>query len=132
MGCSSPVSIHWIASRQRISPSYLEQILARLRRKKIVKSFKGPGGGYCLAKSPEEITLWDVYCALEDRCKLLRCLADGRASCRRAGECVTRLFWQMLQERIDSFLRGTTLAQLLEQDEKLRSAGQARRRGRRK
>ena len=71
-----PAQIQDISRRQQISPRYLEQIFQNLKRAGILKSKRGPQGGYCLAKKPEEITVLEVLCATEQDVLLVDCSGD--------------------------------------------------------
>jgi len=118
-GQGKPLAIQWIASRQQISPSYLEQLLAKLRKAGLVKSYKGPVGGYMLARSPEEITLLDVFIALEGKIGLVHCMMPQNPQCERIDYCVMRLFWNRFQQTIEQFLKSITVSELLEKENEL-------------
>ncbi len=115
-----PIAIQWIASQQEISPSYLEQLLAKLQHAGIVHSFKGPGGGYILAKSPEEISLYDIFTALEGKIAIMKCLIpDDKKYCNRIEYCIMRVFWEKFQNAIEQHLRQVTFADIIEEEKKL-------------
>jgi len=110
-----PVSIREIARRQGVSVPYLEQLLNRLRRAGLIRSQKGPGGGYVLLKRPDEITIGVILRVLEGPVTLTNCLApvSDRHRCGLVKKCVARLLWQSLGEKIEEFLEGITLQDLL-------------------
>lgn len=110
-----PITIKEIADRQGVSVAYLEQILGKLRRAGIVRSVKGPGGGYLLAKAPEEITIAAILNELEGPVAITSCV-DPREGCVRADHCVTHLLWKELGAQIEGFLSTITLANLVSSD----------------
>lgn len=108
-----PVTLSAIAARQSISLSYLEQLFAKLRRAGIVRSVRGPGGGYALALTPAETRIADIMTAVEEPLKVTRCgaakgcMADGR-------RCITHDLWDELGRHIHLFLNAITLEDVLE------------------
>jgi len=110
-----PLSIKEIARRQGVSVPYLEQLLNRLRRAGLIRSQKGPGGGYVLIKRPDEISIGVILRVLEGPVALTNCLApeSGRQECSLVKKCVARLLWQSLGNRIEEFLDNITLQDLL-------------------
>jgi len=113
-----PVPIQWIASKQNISPSYLEQLLARLRKAGIVKSLKGPGGGYTLAKKPEQISLLDIELALEGNLSIVKCL-DDLSYCDNIDYCIARTVWEKMRDMLVEFLEKQKIADILEKEKEL-------------
>ena len=110
-----PVTIREISEKQDVSVAYLEQILNKLRRAGFIRSIKGPGGGYILNKSPEEITIASILKELEGPFAITSCL-DPDEGCIRVDSCVTHLLWKSLGEQIDAFLNTITLNNLLSGD----------------
>ena len=108
-GC---VALKDIAHRQDISKKYLEQVVNPLVSAHLLMVTRGPQGGYRLARRPEEITLDEIVSASEDGLELLACTADAKC-CQRAEDCVSRRVWGGLQESINTFLSGQTLAEIL-------------------
>ena len=97
-----------IAARQEISLAYLEQIFARLRRKGLVTSAWGPGGGYRLAKGPAETSIGAIVSAVDEPLQVTRC--KTAAGCLTRGErCVTHDLWDALGRQIERFLAGVSL-----------------------
>lgn len=106
-----PVSLADISERQGISLSYLEQLFAKLRREALVKSVRGPGGGYCLATSATEISVVQVVDAVSESLDATRC--QGKGDCQNGEICITHHLWQDLSGQIHQFLGGITLADLV-------------------
>ena len=103
------VALADIAARQEISLSYLEQLFARLRRKGLVVSARGPGGGYRLAKGPDATTIADIVLAVDEPLKATRCSASH--GCMIKGErCLTHDLWEDLGARIEDYLASVSLA----------------------
>ncbi len=115
----SPVTIREISERQDVSVAYLEQILNKLRRAGLIKSVKGPGGGYLLASGPEEISIASILKELEGPVAITSCL-DPEEGCARVEGCVTHLLWRSLGAKIEAFLETITLRNLLEQEHDLK------------
>ena len=107
-----PVTLSDIAKRQGISLSYLEQLFARLRKRDLVSSMRGPGGGYRLGRKPAEIAVSDVIWAVDEMVDATRC--GGRENCQGEERCLTHDLWQDLSCQIRDFLDGIDLAQLVE------------------
>lgn len=110
-----------VAREESISSGYLEQIVRALKPLGILRAVRGSGGGYALAKSPDEITMEEVFLCLEGDIAPVQCLYKGQ-QCHRAGECSSRDFWLEIDEHIRSFLRQRTLQEIY-QAEKLRASG---------
>jgi len=107
-----PVTLVDIATRQTISLSYLEQLFARLRRAGMVKGVRGPGGGYTLCGSANDINIADIIMAVDERVDSTKC--GGEANCQKHQACLTHDLWMGLSEQIRDYLKGITLGQLLE------------------
>lgn len=101
-----------VAREENISPGYLEQIVRALKPLGILRAVRGAGGGYSLAKSPEEINLEDIFLHLEGDISPVTCLEEGNP-CKRQNCCSTRTFWRNLDEHVRLFLRGVTLQQFI-------------------
>ena len=103
-----------IAARQEISLAYLEQLFARLRRAGLVKSVRGPGGGYRLAQTAEETSVGAIVQAVDEPLHATRCAAHSETGCMARGErCMTHHLWEALGEEIEQFLGGVTLADVI-------------------
>jgi Rrf2 family protein len=107
-----PVNIKIISERQDVSIHYLEQILNKLRRAGLVKSVKGPGGGYLLSRRPESITIADILFELEGPLAITSCL-NPEEGCVRVEICVTHLLWKALGQQIEEFLSTISLHDLV-------------------
>lgn len=106
-----PVSLAAISERQGISLSYLEQLFAKLRRKGVVSSTRGPGGGYSLQRNAEEISVSDIILAVDETVKMSGC-GDADA-CEGDYQCLTHDLWQELSNEIREFLAGISLAEIM-------------------
>jgi Rrf2 family protein len=120
-----PVSISSIATRQGISERYLEQLMTLLKKAQLVKSIRGAGGGYVLAKDMNEISVGDVLRALEGSLEPVECAAfSGQDSCEAAGGCVTKYVWQRINESINRTVDEISLKQLVEESKNKSSSVQ--------
>lgn len=108
-----PVALTDIAGRQGISLSYLEQLFAKLRRRGLVASARGPGGGYRLNAGADAISIADVVSAVDEKVDATRCA--GKKNCQGNERCLTHDLWEDLSAKIYQFLSGITLAQLVAQ-----------------
>ena len=111
-GNGSPVQRAEIASRQHIPESYLDHLLAQLRRDGFVRSVRGPGGGHLLTREPEEMCLLHVIESLEGSVAPIACLEDGGECGRAPGECVQCWVWEDIHEETCRRLRAISLADL--------------------
>ena len=113
-GGKKPVSLGEIASRQEISLSYLEQLFAKLRRAGIVKSVRGPGGGYHLARDADEIQVADIILAVDEPLKATRCKIGSAEGCLGNGtRCITHDLWDELSRQIHLFLSEVSLGDVI-------------------
>lgn len=108
----APVTLSRISQRQKISLSYLEQLFARLRRRALVISVRGPGGGYCLAKDVAQVSVADIIIAVDE--PLGPTQGDGGEDSPEDPKCVTHDLWAGLDEHILHFLGAVTLRQLVD------------------
>jgi Rrf2 family iron-sulfur cluster assembly transcriptional regulator len=106
-----PVSLADISERQGISLSYLEQLFARLRRFNLVKSVRGPGGGYQLMQETKQISVAQVVDAVDESLDATRC--EGKGDCHQGEVCLTHHLWEDLSRQIHVFLSGISLADLV-------------------
>ena len=111
-GAQGPVTLAGISERQKISLSYLEQLFGKLRRRELVESVRGPGGGYHLARDPSRVTVADIISAVEETLDSTQC--GGRENCHENQRCMTHDLWESLNSAVYDFLSGVTLAQLVE------------------
>lgn len=108
---NGPVSLADISERQNISLSYLEQLFAKLRRDGLVKSVRGPGGGYQLGLPSDQISVGMIIVAVNENIHVTKCLGSG--NCQNGTECLTHALWEELSNRIETFLNEITLAELV-------------------
>ncbi|HHF98867.1 MAG TPA: RrF2 family transcriptional regulator [Candidatus Aerophobetes bacterium] len=114
---SFPLSVKSISQSQNVSFSYMEQILNRLNKARLVRSIKGVGGGFILARRPENIKIIEILSALEDTITPVFCV-ENPESCKKTKNCVAHLFWKKLDAKIKEVLRTTTLKDLCEWEKK--------------
>ena len=119
---SLPAQIQDISRRQEISPRYLEQIFQSLKKAGILKSKRGPQGGYCLSRSPEEITVKEVITATEGDMVLVDCV-NGKKKRKKAcpfnGACVTQTVWEEASAKLNDYFATLTLKTLCERGQAL-------------
>ena len=110
-GAGRAVSLAEIAARQEISLSYLEQLFARLRKSGLVRSVRGPGGGYRLAKGADQTVVAEIVLAVDEPIRATRCVAHGTPKgCMLGGErCITHNLWEDLGAEIHAYLAGVSL-----------------------
>jgi Rrf2 family iron-sulfur cluster assembly transcriptional regulator len=107
-----PVTLAAISERQHISLSYLEQLFGKLRRRHLVESVRGPGGGYNLAREASEVSVADIVRAVEEPIDSTQC--GGRENCHDNQRCMTHDLWEELNTTVYGFLEGVNLASLVE------------------
>jgi len=111
-----PVSLNDISLRQNISLSYLEQLFSKLKNEKLVKSVRGPSGGYVLEKNPKDIKLSSIIFAVDEQVRTLNCKRDSKRGCNgRATKCITHNLWDDLEQHINNFFENVSLNDLLKQ-----------------
>ena len=110
-----PTSLADISRRQAISLSYLEQLFAKLRRSRLVTSVRGPGGGYRLSRSSDEIFVAEIIDAVNENVDTTDCA--GKADCQDGETCLTHYLWCDLSEQIHHFLAGISLAHLVSRND---------------
>lgn len=106
-----PVTLKDISIEEGISLSYLEQLFVKLRKGRIVKSVRGPGGGYVLGKPPAAISVGEVIAVVEEPLNPVACL-DAGSECDRANKCITQKVWKGLAEKIAEFLNSVSIEDL--------------------
>jgi Rrf2 family iron-sulfur cluster assembly transcriptional regulator len=112
---SGPVTLAEISQRQKISLSYLEQLFGKLRRRMLVDSVRGPGGGYCLARSMAQISVADVILAVDEPMDSTQC--GGKENCHDDQKCITHDLWAKLNKHIFDYLGAVTLQQLVDEQQ---------------
>ena len=109
-----PVALAEIAERQEISLSYLEQLVAKLRRGGLVKSVRGPGGGYLLAHAAEETRVSDIILSVDEPIRATRCTPGQPFGCRsNKSRCLTHDLWEELGNQIYLYLSSVTVADIM-------------------
>ena len=117
-----PVTLAEISQRQKISLSYLEQLFGKLRRRALVDSVRGPGGGYCLAKDLAQVSVADIILAVDEPIDATQC--GGKENCHDEQKCITHDLWVVLNRHILDYLGGVTLRQLVD-EQKAKQVGVA-------
>ena len=115
--CSNgqPVCLSEIADRQEISLSYLEQLFAKLRRSGLVRSVRGPGGGYLLAHDRDETRICDIIVAVDEAIQAVRCTPGEAVGCRGdRSRCLTHDLWDELSNQIRLYLSSVSLGDVCE------------------
>lgn len=111
----APCSLHAISGRQGISRHYLEQIFLKLRQGGLVRSVRGPSGGYRLSRPAAKISVAQIIHAVDKPVDVTRC--GGAGNCQNGYTCLTHHLWADLGSQIRSFLDDITLAQLMQRPE---------------
>jgi Rrf2 family iron-sulfur cluster assembly transcriptional regulator len=117
-----PVPIKQIAEEEDISPEFLEQIFFRLKKAGIIRSIRGPGGGFLLARDPAGITLQDIFLAVGEGVNLTPCSncakTDTSGSCSRMSFCAIHGIWVEVSGKVSDILNSYTLQKILERKRK--------------
>ena len=109
---AKPVTLDMISQRQNISLSYLEQLFAKLRKASLVKSVRGPGGGYLLNVNAVDVTLTQIIEAVDENIDLRRC--HGSKDCLRGKQCLSHRLWCEVSDQIRGFLSTRNLQQVID------------------
>jgi len=109
----SPMRGETMAEEEGISKKYLDSILMQLRKAALLKSFRGPGGGYLLAQSPCDISMADIVRAMEGTLSLVPCV-ENPSICKKSKDCHARKLWCSLTEKMEQCLSELTLADVAE------------------
>jgi len=107
-----PITLADISQRQGISLSYLEQLFSKLRKKGLVDSTRGPGGGYRLSRPNHDIAIAEVISAVDEKVDATKC--GGLSNCHGDTQCLTHDLWTDLSEQIFQFLSGISLGDLVD------------------
>ena len=109
-----PISLSEISVRQNISLSYLEQLFVKLRNNHLVKSVRGPHGGYILEKKAKDIKLSSIIYAVNEEVKTLNCKKNSKKGCGgRTIKCITHNLWDDLEKHINGFFENKNLNELI-------------------
>jgi len=109
-----PVPLSAIAMRQNISLNYLEQLFLKLRKMGMVKSARGPGGGYILARDPSQISIGEIFAAVNENIVLTECI-DDNSFCSKTHNCLTQILWLKISESLKNTLFSITLGEVIEE-----------------
>ncbi|NNJ72303.1 MAG: Rrf2 family transcriptional regulator, partial [Enterobacterales bacterium] len=112
---TNPITLSDISDRQSLSLSYLEQLFARLKKSKLVASTRGPGGGYQLAKAPEDINVAEVIMAVDETIDATGC--GGKQDCQKGSMCLAHHLWLDLSDSIFNYLNNISLAEVISRQE---------------
>lgn len=110
-----PVTLADISQRQKISLSYLEQLFGKLRRRQLVDSVRGPGGGYRLARDLATVSVVDIIRAVDEPIDATQC--GGKENCHGDQKCITHDLWANLNQHIFDYLGAITLRQLVDEQQ---------------
>ena len=109
-----PISLSEISVRQNISLSYLEQLFVKLKNNHLVKSVRGPHGGYVLEKKAKDIKLSSIIFAVNEEVKTLNCKKNSKKGCGgRTVKCITHNLWDDLEKHINGFVESKNLNELV-------------------
>lgn len=111
------VTLRNIAENQKISLSYLEQLFAKLRKQGLVKGTRGPGGGYRLAFSPDQISIADIITAVDEPIEFTDC--NGLENCKGGERCLSHHLWVQLTDQLEGFLSSIYLGALMRDSERV-------------
>lgn len=120
-GEAQPVTLSSIAERQEISVSYLEQLMAKLKKAGLVNSIRGVNGGYVLAKPAEEISVGDVLRALEGDLTPVECAAIDNSKtthCNGSSHCVSKIVWKRINDSINNTVDSIYIGELVKESRK--------------
>jgi len=114
-----PTSLSDISLRQGISLAFLEQIFLKLKKNNLVKSARGPSGGYSLAKNPEDIKLSSVIKAVDEKVKTVGCKKEAKKGCNgKLVKCITHNLWDELESYINIFFEKNTIKDIIYRENK--------------
>ena len=116
---NKPINLTEISLRQGISKSFLEQIFLKLKKNNLVKSLRGPSGGYSLTRPPEEIKLLSIIKAVDEKVKTLGCKKESKKGCNgKSIKCITHNLWDELEMLINNFFEKNTLKDIIYRTDK--------------
>jgi len=109
-----PISLRQVAKKQSLSIKYLEQLITPLKTAELVRSIRGVHGGYLIAKPPAEISLFEIYLALDGSVALVDCVANNNR-CPHQDSCTTQPLWAEMSDALEKILKSKSIASLLEE-----------------
>ena len=109
-----PVPVKYISERERISTDYIEQLFIKLRKRGLIKSIRGPGGGFLLAKPPSKVKVGDILRCVEESVALAPCVDTklNTPRCALNDSCVARVFFKRISAKLEKIMDSTSLADL--------------------
>ncbi|MFV9511556.1 RrF2 family transcriptional regulator [Tepidibacillus sp. LV47] len=111
---NQPIPLKQIAKDEKIPEAFLEQIFVDLRKAGLVRSVRGPKGGFRLADSPDKIVVGDIVRVLEGTVNIVDCMEDNKKSCcEKSEDCSTKIVWEKLRDTMAAVLDGMKLADLV-------------------
>ena len=114
INATQPTSLSEISFRQGISISFIEQIFLKLKKNNLVRSSRGPSGGYLLTKNPEEIKLSNIINAVDEKVKTVGCKKESKKGCNgKSIKCITHDLWDDLENHINNFFEKNTLQDII-------------------
>lgn len=115
-----PISIRELSQAEKISPEFLEQIFFRLRKAGIIKSTRGPGGGFQMERDPATVTVKEIFDAVGEEISLTPCTAENgnRKPCEHQTECIAHDIWKETADYINDYFRNLTIQQILDKQVK--------------
>jgi Rrf2 family iron-sulfur cluster assembly transcriptional regulator len=108
-----PVSIKSISEQEDISAEFLEQIFFKLRKAEVIRSVRGPGGGFFFARPLDKITLLDIIEASGEGMGISPCVCGKKTACVRKGDCAASDIWQAMDCHMRDFAGGRTIADMM-------------------
>ena len=118
-GFQKPTNLTEISLRQGISLSFLEQIFSKLKNNNLVKSSRGPLGGYVLSRPPDDITLSNIIEAVDEKVETVACKRESKKGCHgKSSKCITHDLWDDLENHINNFFKRNTLRDIAYKIEK--------------
>lgn len=113
-----PISIGTIAGDEKVSSEFLEQIFFKLKKAGLIRSIRGPGGGFVLNKKPSEISVKSILDAVGETSGLSPCTLQRKILCTRTDVCPAHEIWTGLYQRIGDFLESVTLEEIMKKNGK--------------
>ncbi len=109
-----PLSIRKISEIEDVSPEFLEQIFFKLRKRGIIESVRGPGGGFRMNRKPSEISIADIFDAVEEGLYLSPCIHESDSSCKRQSDCIVEALWNNSYKHFRHYFEMTSLQDVLD------------------